>query len=360
MEKITRPAYGSPIDTIISQIEVDSGQGGVTLDLPQRELTGEVVEFLQRAAVSGSTKSLEHAGFFVYGPPGRGKTWLMSELFKAAPFPAETKQWIHFHEFFRSLQQKFGALTSTREAIDETLMELLTDTRLLFFDELHVHDPGSAALLNRLLDEITRQGIPTLITSNYEPEGLLPDLMFHHVIEPGIKSIRDNFVVSTLDGGTDYRSQSLSPATCFASGAWLVCTAAQNADDVLRDAGLTPPVAEETTTVLSDHRVLQASAVRGSEVWFDFRALLESRSTTSDYLDLADHFDTWVLTNVPRLAQTDPASRQRLVTLIDVLVDRDIQLIVCAEVPRDQLVDIPDPPTDLFRTQSRLALLRDG
>lgn len=351
----TQAAPPTTIDTMIGSIEA---AGGVTLDPAQRQLAATVTDFLQNAAGSGSTTALEHTGFYVYGPPGRGKTWLMSELFAAASFPVETKKQVHFHDFFRSLQQQFGAQTSTREAIDATLVELLTGTELLFFDELHVHDPGSAALLNRLLAEIAHRGIPTLITSNYEPAGLLPDLMFHHVVEPGIKVIQENFCVMTLDGGTDYRSLNIARDVGFASGQWLTTAPRQLGNDALIAAGLTPPVDTESTTVLDGHRTLRVKAVRGSEIWFDFADLLSSSSVTSDYLELAEYFTSWVLINVPRLSQTDPASRQRLVTLIDVLVDRDIPLTVCSEVSREELVDIDDPPVDLFRAQSRLGLLK--
>jgi len=109
--------------------------------------------------------------------------------------------------------------------------------------------------------------------------------------------------------------------------------------------------------VLDGHRALHAAAVRENQIWFDFSALLDSRSTTVDYMELAEQFDSWVLLNVPRLSETGPAARQRFVTLIDVLVERDLPLTVCAEVTSDAFVDLPDPPPDLFRTKSRLALL---
>ena len=118
------------------------------------------------------------------------------------------------------------------------------------------------------------------------------------------------------------------------------------------------PGSEETVTVLDGHRALSAAAVRGSQIWFDFDNLLGTRSVTHDYLELVEQFDAWILMDVPRLSRMDPASRQRLVTLIDVLVEHDKPLIVCAEVSRDELVDIADPPPDLFRTQSRLQLLQ--
>lgn len=343
------------VDTVFSTIEASTG---VTLDASQRQLAGTVTEFLRASFENAAVHPEGTVGFFIYGPPGRGKTWLMTQLFEAASYPIDAKRHVHFHDFFRTLQQQLGPGISTRDAIEATLTELLTGTELFFFDELHVHDPGSAALLNRLLAEIAERGIPTLITSNYEPEGLLPDLMFHHVIEPSIKILRENFDVRVLDGGTDYRSRRPARTDGFAAGHWLTAASGSAAREALVSVGMPPPGDAEAVTVLEGHRALHASAVRGTEIWFRFNDLLGTRSATDDYLELAERFDSWVLLDVPRLSQADPASRQRLVTLIDILVERDMQLVVCADVHREVFVDIADPPPDLFRAQSRLQLLQ--
>ncbi|GAA4474734.1 cell division protein ZapE [Enteractinococcus fodinae] len=347
-----------PSQTVASALLEIESLTGTTLDASQRRLATAVIELLHRSPQGSHAPADVPTGYFVYGPPGRGKTWLMSQLFERASYPAETKRHVHFHDFFRNLQQQLGPGTSMRKAIEATLTELLAGTELFFFDELHVHDPGSAALLNNLLAEIAERGIPTLITSNYEPEGLLPDVMFHHVIEPSITILREQFVVEELDGGTDYRSLAAPRSGGFASGHWLTLGPGQATQDALLSVGEIAPGSDEVVTVLEGHRALQASAVRGSQIWFDFANLLGTRSVTHDYLELAEQFDAWRLTDVPRLSRMDPASRQRLVTLIDVLVERDRPLIVCAEVSREELVDIADPPPDLFRTQSRLQLLQ--
>ena len=344
-------------EAVIAHIEDSTTPGGVVLDPEQRRLAEGVIGFLHNVPTAGHPAKLGQSGYFVYGPPGRGKTWLMRQLFEAAPYPTESKRQVHFHDFFRGLQQQLGAKTSTREAIEATLQNLLTGTELFFFDELHVHDPGSAVLLNRLLAAITEHRIPTLITSNYEPEGLLQEPAFHHVIKPGIKILREHFSVVTLDDGTDYRLQHVSHDAGFASGRWLVVESGHTVYQTLRAAGLVPPKQAEATTVLNGHRALRALAVRGTQIWFDFADLLQARSVTSDFMELADGYDQWVLTGVPKLSNTDPASRQRFVTLIDVLVDRDIPLTVCTTVPRTELSSTEQPPVDLFRTMSRLALL---
>lgn len=233
----------------------------------------------------------------------------------------------------------------------------LDGTRLFFFDELHVHDPGGAALLNHLVAALVEHGIPTIFTSK-EPEKLLENRIYHHVVEPTIALIRDRFEVRTLDTGTDYRKAGgTSTESNFASGHWIVAADPEQVAGSL-PTGLQAPLADEATTVLDGHRGVRARAVRDREVWFDFADLLESTSIARDYLELAERFDTWVLTGVPPLAAASRAARQRFVSLTDVLVHHDRRLTVVAEVDRATFAEIEDPPVDLFRAESRLALLR--
>ena len=341
----------------------------MVLDADQRAVLTQLAQFLGRALAQQPAGPVgpagpvepaanEQVGFFVYGPAGRGKTWLhnaiMDAIVDSLPLPAQAAQRVHFHTFFRHLQARFGALVSTREAIEQTVDELLAGTRVFFFDELHVHDPASASLLNRLLEELVTRRIPTLITSNYAPEALLPHRVYHHVMEPGIRLLRAHCAVVEMDGGADYRRMAPAPPTAFASGMWVV------SPDVALGAqlaGLEAPGPQEATSVLKDHHALRASAVRGRQVWFSFADLLEVPSIAQNYLDLVDFFDHLVVTHVPALSQVSRAARARWVNLLDVLVDQDCRLTVISSVPRDKLVDIADVPADLFRAESRLALL---
>ena len=348
-------------------VEHSAGAKGIVLDRAQQQLLDEIAVLAGRWGGAHSP-----SGVFIHGPAGRGKTWLASEIFDAIDVPAAAKRRVHFHTFFQELQRRFGAQMTARDAIEATVAELLDGARVFFFDELHVHDPGGASLLNRLVAELVARRIPTLFTSNYEPEGLLANPVFHHVVEPSVRLIREHFAVRTLDGGSDYRSASpAAPAEHgFASGRWIAFGASGSAASAARSSGLEPPHPHESTTVLGGHRALRALAVRRGEasggrtastaVWFDFADLLESPSIAEDYLDLAAEFDQWVLVDVPPLSQASREARQRFVSLLDVLVHADLPLTVLSRTDRAGLVDISDPPVDLFRTISRLALLRDG
>lgn len=338
---------------VIARIEGSNGPGATRLDDAQRALAGEVLAFLDAALGAAGQRSLGRIGFYVHGPAGRGKSWIMSELFREVDLPESAKRRIHFHEFFRSFHRQSAVRGSAREAIEHTLTQLFDGVALVYFDELHVHDPGSGALLNRMLEELAARGIPTLITSNYEPEQLLPNPIYHRIVEPGIATIRAHFAVRLLDAGTDYRIAQEPSAHGFASGRWIV-----GVPHAAHGVGALP-AQSEATSVLEGHRALRASAVRGREVWFDFASLIEAPSYSEDFLNLADRFETWVITEVPPLARADEAARQRFVTLIDVLVDRDHRLTVFSEASRSEFVDIDAPPADLFRCASRLALLSE-
>ena len=352
-----------------SAVERSASESGMVLDAAQRALLGEVSEAAERWAGGGADAP---TGVFVHGPAGRGKTWLAAEIFAAIDAPPPAKRRVHFHTFFQELQRRFGARMTARDAIESTVAELLDGARVFFFDELHVHDPGGASLLNRLVAELVARRIPTLLTSNYAPEGLLANPVFHHVVEPSIGLIREHFLVRTLDGGSDYRTVAPAsrPERGFGSGRWIAFGPRGDAPSAARAAGLAPPEPHESTTVLDGHRALRALAVRRSEatqgvgataeVWFAFADLLEAPSIAEDYLELAAAFDRWVLVDVPPLSGASREARQRFVGLLDVLVHADAPLTVLARTDRAGFVDISDPPPDLFRTVSRLALLGEG
>lgn len=348
----------------------------VTLDAEQDHLLQQVGDWLDQALATDqgtaarpeSSGTDSPVGWFVHGSAGRGKTWLLGQIFSAAPVPESAKRRVHFHQFFLALQKRLGAKVSARSAIDATVEDLLDGTRLFFFDELHVQDPGAAALLNRLLAEIAQRRVPTLITSNYAPEGLLPHRVYHHVVQPGIDTLRREFTVRELLGTTDYRRRGGGSGTRFASGAWVITDAAvgdagtpvPHGGAAAAAAGFAPASASEATTVLKDHHAVPALAARQDQVVFDARTFLESPVTSKDLLDLAAQFRDWVFVDVPPLSQLSRPARQRLVTAVDVLVDADIRLTVTSEVSRSAVSDVAAPPTDWFRTASRLDMLGGG
>ncbi|MGA5822714.1 cell division protein ZapE [Kitasatospora sp. NPDC094028] len=294
-------------------------------------------------------------GVYVWGPVGRGKSWLTGVFYEALPL--RDKRRVHFHEFFREFHAVYARHRRERNACDLAVAELLSDCRLLFFDEFHVHDPGDAMMMGRVLTSLFERKVTLVTTSNYPPAGLLPNPVHHHMFEPTIKLLESSLDVLEVAGPHDYRAQGPSRAAAarsrFERGQYVW----PGTERHVREAGLEPPADAERQSVRIGGRDIVARAVRDGLVWFDFHDLCDERTSTVDYLALADRFDTWVLSGLPELTTGHRDAAQRFANLVDVLYDRDATLYLVADAPLADCLRGDALPVDVNRTASRLALL---
>ncbi|WP_234315272.1 cell division protein ZapE [Streptomyces globisporus] len=294
---------------------------------------------------------------YVWGPVGRGKSWLVDAFYEG--LPAGRKRRLHFHDFFRRLHDGVTRPGGRhgQSAVDRALDELIGDSRVLVFDEFHAHDAGDAMLIARLFRTLLDRRITLVTTSNYPPAGLMPDPLYHHLFEPTIKLIEERMDVLDVTGPVDFRRVA-APRTTGGGRRFATGLCVPPGDAALEAPGLTVPAAAEATTVQAHLRELPARAVRGELVWFGFDALCETATAVPDYLALAERFATLVLDGVPPLTEASADGRQRFANLVDVACDRDVRLVL---IGSDPLAALPSGQTltrDLDRTASRLAMLR--
>lgn len=85
------------------------------------------------------------------------------------------------------------------------------------------------ALLARLLRALlVERAASIVITSNYEPDALLPDRRYHHTMLPAIDLIKNNLDVIAIDASVVYRGLGTT-RRCSATG--------HRGHPLLRDAG---------------------------------------------------------------------------------------------------------------------------
>lgn len=331
----------APQSELLGWFEEQARSRGYQLSDGQRRVIQCMAEQLAQLE-QGQPRSL-----YLYGPVGRGKSWLLDGFFQAVPVAA--KQRLHFHDFFARLHQGMHRHRALDDALGATLDELLGGCRVLCFDEFHVHDIGDAMLLTRLFNALFSRGVWLLVTSNYAPEGLLPNPLYHERFLPVIRLINSSMTVLEVSGDTDFRSL---PANRehqrFTRGcyAW-PGTAAQ------RQALGVPD--EQPVILEVNKRPLRALASDGRRVVFAFADLCEHATAVIDYLVLAERYDEWVIDGLDDLSQCSLAAQQRLANLVDVLYDQDRQVIVIAKRPLEESLD--GPLADLMRTRSRLGQL---
>ncbi|MEV7420193.1 cell division protein ZapE [Streptomyces sp. NPDC089919] len=295
---------------------------------------------------------------YVWGPVGRGKSWLVDTFYEG--LPAGRKRRLHFHDFFRRLHQGVagpGARPDGQSAVDSALDELIGDSRVLVFDEFHAHDAGDAMLIARLFRTLLDRRITLVTTSNYPPAGLMPDPLYHHLFEPTIALIEERMDVLDVSGPVDFRRFAAPGAEPggprFATG---MCLPPE--DRALAAHDLVRPAPGEAAAVRAHLHELPARAVRGDLVWFGFDALCEGATAVPDYLVLAERFATLVLDGVPPLAEASADGRQRFANLVDVACDRDLRLVLVGADPLAGAAGAGALTRDLDRTASRLAMLR--
>ena len=89
-------------------------------------------------------------------------------------------------------------------------------------------------------------------------------------------------------------------------------------------------------------------------VWFDFAELCGGPRSAYDYIELGKVYHTVLLGNVPQLKAENDDMARRFVSMVDEFYDRNVKLIISAEVPLLQLYDGSALAFVFERTSSRL------
>lgn len=292
-------------------------------------------------------------GVYLHGGVGRGKTWISGHFFDAAAVP---KVRMHMHALLGQVNQLVAAAPAGRPVgFDDAVHRLLGDARLVYVDEFHVHDVGDAHLLRRVLPAVLRLDAAVLLTSNYPPDDLLPNPLFHHHMEPVIALVHGHLTVRRIPDGVDYRPLTRGAGRGFAAGTWTVdgTGAPSVGEGHASGVGTSIPVGASGTRRL---RVAAADPEAGT-LTASFTQLCEHPVSVQDYLGLARTYDAWRLTGVPVPAEIDEQAFQRFAFLVDVLVDADLRLDVTAALPLDDWAGHGRFPRDADRFLSRLSLL---
>jgi cell division protein ZapE len=320
---------------------------GYTLSHSQQQVIDCMAQ--QASLLFGATPRTPPS-LYLYGAVGRGKSWLLDGFFQALPITEKRR--LHFHQFFAQLHQGMFSHREQDDALATTLDELLADCRVLCFDEFHVHDIGDAMLITRLFKALFQRGILLLVTSNYPPEGLLPNPLYHARFKPVIELINTRMQVMEVGGPHDYRSLARNHEhQVFTHGhyVWPGTAAQRQALDLpTQDA---PPL-----SLTVGARLFRARLSEGRRVAFTFADLCEQPTAVMDYLQLCRRFDHWVIDDLPLLGDCSIAAQQRFINLIDVLYDQDKHLTL---IGRQSLREsLGGDAIDLGRTRSRLGQLQ--
>ena len=282
-------------------------------------------------------------GVYLWGPVGRGKSFLMDSFYLCVPLVRKRR--VHFHHFMREIHRELDALKGSEDPIAALGEKIARRYRLVCFDEFHVADIADAMILGRFLEKAMEKGVQFVMTSNYSPDELYPNGLQRERFLPAIELLKTRLDVVSVDNGIDYRRLKMERLQVYhISNEKILGTIFSSLKDV----------EEEHHPLDVEAREIPYRKRAGGLVWFDFAALCEGPRSYADYVDLARRFHTVMLSGVPRMSAKASDAARRFTWLVDVFYDDRVKLVVSAEAPPEALFPEGENSAEFQRTVSRL------
>lgn len=314
-------------------------------------------------------------GVYLWGPVGRGKTWLMDQFHASLQVPARRQ---HFHHFMRWVHRRLFQLTGTADPLPALARELAGEVRVLCFDELFVSDIGDAMLLGPLLTALFAERVTVVATSNQPPAQLYADGFNRQHFLPAIAAIERHMQVVGVDGGADHRLHPGAQQQRY----WIAESGQPSALETVF-ARLSTGLPVSTAPVTLEHRTIGALHHSPAALWCRFADLCQQPLSASDFIALCDRFPAILLGAVPCLSARQRAVRiargtedgarlvvagdrqlpelsvhddsvRRFIALVDECYDRRVPLYLEASVALEELYTEGGLTFPFRRTLSRL------
>jgi cell division protein ZapE len=297
-------------------------------------------------------------GVYLYGPVGRGKTFLMDHFIDLLPKKMRVMR-THFHRFMLDVhafshahKQAQKKTKAEVKAMDQVLLAFADSIAekydLLAFDEFHVVDVADAMLLGRLIEALLERRIALVLTSNWPPADLYKNGLQRDRFLPVIDLITSRFIVAEVAGASDYRRQRVSASDLYLTGP----DAKARLDGIFEK--LTDGAAPEPVQLEVNGRKLSVPTAARGVARLSFADLCMKPLAAQDYIALADAFDTVLIDDIPQLSPEKRNEAKRFMILVDVLYEQQRLLIVSAAADPDHIYDGADHGFEFQRTASRL------
>lgn len=290
-------------------------------------------------------------GLYIYGPVGRGKSMIMDLFFDTAP--VARKRRVHFHAFMQEVQERAHSRRkggADGDPIPDIARGIAEQATLLAFDEFQVENIADAMVLARLFEALFSHGVVVVATSNVVPQNLYKDGLQRERFLPFIDLVLQKLDVYELTSETDYRLDRLMGRRTYHTPLDDAAAAALDLafSDLTDDA---PPHAE---TLKVRGRELEAPVTAKGVARFTFDELCSRPLGAADYLAIAAHFHTVILSGIPLLPPEKRNESKRFVTLIDALYEAKTKFVCSAEALPLALSPEGDTAFAFQRTVSRL------
>ena len=287
-------------------------------------------------------------GLYFWGGVGRGKTYLVDTFYDCLPF--ENKMRVHFHRFMHRVHEEFKSLQGQSDPLKIIAKRFADETCIICFDEFFVSDITDAMILGGLFEELFTHNVTLVATSNIIPDELYRNGLQRARFLPAIKLINQHCEVVNVDSGVDYRLRTLEQAEIYHHP--LDQQASDNLHRYFKQLSCEPGTLGAKIEI--NNRQLQTVEESDGVVHFEFSELCESARSQGDYMELSRIYHTVLLANVTQMSVDCDDATRRFIALVDEFYERNVKLIISAEVALDDLYSHGGLEFEFKRCLSRL------
>ncbi|WP_375751398.1 cell division protein ZapE [Vibrio sp. HN007] len=287
-------------------------------------------------------------GIYMWGGVGRGKTYLMDTFCESLEGKRVFR--VHFHRFMLRVHDELKALGDTADPLEKVADNFKAEFDIICFDEFFVSDITDAMILGTLFQALFARGTVLVATSNIPPKDLYRNGLQRARFLPAIDLIEQNCQVVNVDSGIDYRLRTLEQAEIFHSPLDVQAT-----ENLNRYYGqLTTECHALVTNIEINHRDIPIVKACDGVLYATFAQLCQSARSQNDYIEISRIYHTVLLADVMQMSATLDDAARRFIALVDEFYERNVKLIISAEVEMDSLYEGGQLEFEFKRCLSRL------
>ncbi len=270
-------------------------------------------------------------GIYFWGGVGRGKTYLVDTFYDCLPF--KNKMRVHFHRFMHRVHEELKSLSGQSDPLKIIAQRFSEETCIICFDEFFVSDITDAMILGSLFEELFARNVILVATSNIIPDELYRNGLQRARFIPAIELINNHCEVVNVDSGVDYRLRTLEQAEIYHFP--LDSAATENLNKYFTQLSCEP--GSKNKVIEINNRELQTIEESDGVVYFDFSVLCESARSQGDYMEISKIYHTVLMANVTQMNADHDDTTRRFIALVDEFYERNVKLIISAEVALEEL-----------------------
>ena len=295
------------------------------------------------------SKNNSKSAFYLHGGVGVGKTMILNFFFDLVEEPKLRQHFnefmLSFHDFTHERKEK-----NEENIINQFVKNLKSKTKLIYFDEFQVTNIVDAMILGKLFDQIFKEDIKIIVTSNTKISELYKDGLQRDQFKPFIKIMEEKSFEYELKIEDDYRKSNdnqkqryfypLNQETNFKINKFF--------------RTITKDKKQSSMTMNVKGRDFKIENFYEGIVRFNFNQLCDQNLGAEDYLEMIKNCKFIIIEQIPQFNDTNSNQQQRFITLLDVIYDKNIPIAVTANQNLDEFTSSRLLEKPFKRTISRL------